>query len=343
MTHLEISLENLKYNCDNIKKKFPGYKYYMGVVKSNAYGLGNEAIKVIASIMDYLVVTDVYEARKIRELGINLPILVLEPINPSEIEDYVKYNLTATVDNEQDAMAIKDYKIKVHIKINTGMNRFGLNSKAEFNKVYNELRKSNAIVEGVYTHNYFVDNKEVTHNQIKLFKNILSDVDTTEIPIIHVYQSQSLVELEFDSFMNGCRVGDLMYGICAKDSLGFKSTMTLFTNVISLRHLTKNETVGYDASYKCERDEYIATIPVGYYGGITKNQIGKLLVYINDKPYKVVANAMNYSFIKVDETVKKGDTVLIYKDIKHMMNISEQTNTVPQEIMEHINTEKIYK
>ena len=94
MDKIEINLKNVVDNCRNIKDKFPGYKYYMGVVKSDAYGLGMKAIKEISKEMDYLVVGNIDEAISVRRNKIDSPILVLLPIVLSEAKKYEKYNIT---------------------------------------------------------------------------------------------------------------------------------------------------------------------------------------------------------------------------------------------------------
>lgn len=345
MEKIEINLKNLICNCRNIKSKFPGYKYYMGVVKSNAYGLGMKAIKEISKEMDYLVVGNIEEAIAIRKNKIEVPILVLLPISQSEAKKYEKYNITATLDCLDVLKKIKDYKIKIHIKLNTGMNRFGLKNKEQLKEVLSIISNGNLYLEGIYTHLYSANDKNITGNQISIFKEMIDFIDYKKIPIIHIYQSQGLVENIKIDFANGVRVGDLMYGICDKKELGFKSTFSLSCNLCSINKVEKGQTIGYDAAFKCERDEYIGIIPIGYSHGITKKQVGTN-VYIKDKEYEIIANTMNVTFIKVDNKTKLNDKVFVYKDIDHIMKLSDQLSTVPQEpmlLLQNIKKKYIYK
>lgn len=342
MDKIEINIKNVINNCKNIKDKFPGYQYYMGVVKSDAYGLGMKAIKEISKEMDYLVVGNIDEAITIRKSKIEKPILVLLPIVANEINKYKKYNITATIDNLEVLRNIKDYDIKIHIKLNTGMNRFGLKTKEELKEACNIINNSNLILEGIYTHLYSAGNTNITNNQIKLFSEFITCIDYKNIPIIHVSQSEGLVKNPKIKYTTGVRIGDLMYGICDNEQLGFKSTFSLISSIRTINKVSKGQTVGYDGTYKCENDEYIGIIPIGYSHGITKKQIGTHVI-INNKEYKIIANTMNVTFIKIDENVKINDKVYVYKDISHIMKISESINTVVQEPMLLLkNIKKVY-
>lgn len=342
MDKIEINLKNVVDNCRNIKDKFPGYKYYMGVVKSDAYGLGMKAIKEISKEMDYLVVGNIDEAISVRRSKIDSPILVLLPIVYSEAKKYEKYNITATLDSLEVLDDIKDFNIKVHLKLNTGMNRFGLSNKEEVIEACTRIKNSNLVLEGIYTHLYSAGNKEITNNQIKLFNEFVTSVDYKNIPIIHLSQSEGLVKNPKIDIATGVRVGDLMYGLCDKEELGFKSTFSLTSNLRTINKILKGQTVGYDGAFKCEEDEYIGIIPIGYSHGITKKQVGTKVI-IRNREYEIIANTMNVTFIKVDDKVKVNDKVYVYKDISHIMKLSEELNTVPQEPMLLLkNIKKVY-
>ena len=332
MSYVEINLKNIKENCQKIKKLFPQYKYYMGVVKSDAYGCGIKAIKSISKEMNYLVVANIDEAIKIRKYKINKPILVLQPIEAKDIKIYEKYNITATIDNIDVIKKINDHKINVHIKIDTGMNRFGFKEKQEFIESYNLLKKGNLKLEGIYTHLYFVDNKEITNNQIIKFKSFINLIDYNKVPIIHIAQSLGVTKYKNIEFANGIRIGDLMYGITEEKKFDLKSTFSFVSKIVSIKKVSANETVGYDANFKCKKDEVIGIIPIGYSHGLTKNHINTNVI-INNKEYPIISNTMNISFIKIDNTIKINDKVYIYNDINHIMKLSNQLNTVPQELM----------
>ena len=344
MTYIEINLKNIKENCQKIKLLFPNYKYYMGVVKSDAYGCGIKAIKEISKEMNYLVVANIDEAIKIRKYKINKPVLVLQPLEFKDINKYEKYNITATIDNFDIIKKINNYKINIHIKIDTGMNRFGFKFKEDFIKAYNLIKNSNLTLEGIYTHLYFVEDEITTNNQINKFKDFIEQIDYKNIPIIHISQSLGVTKYPKIPFTNGIRIGDLMYGLTEEKKLNLKSSFSFVSEIVSVKKINKNETVGYDASFKCIKDEIIGIIPIGYSHGLTKNHINTNVI-INNKEYPIISNTMNISFIKIDDKVKLNDRVYIYNDINHIIKLSNQLNTVPQELMTIIdkNIKKIYK
>ena len=148
---VEINLNNLKYNINRIINSIPGYKYYFGVCKADAYGHGIKAIEtIINSGCNYLAVATLDEALEIRTINNDIPILCLGIIDKEYINICSKNDITITISNLNYIKSLKkDKKLKVHIKINTGMNRLGVNNKKEFNKIYS-IAKNNFILEGLY-------------------------------------------------------------------------------------------------------------------------------------------------------------------------------------------------
>jgi len=171
-TFVNIDTTVLENNIKDIKKKYPDYKYYIGVVKADSYGHNSE--KVIKSIIEggcnYLAVSSLDEAMEIRKY-FDIPILCLGIINPKYMDICEKNNIDVTVTNIDYLKEIKNYKLNIHIKIDTGMNRIGVKDKSEFNLMIDELKTSNLNLKGIFTHIYEASNKENTINQIDKFKN----------------------------------------------------------------------------------------------------------------------------------------------------------------------------
>ena len=136
-TYANIYLNNIKDNVNKIIEKYNDYKYYIGVVKNNAYGHGIESIKyMIKGGINYLAVSSLEEALKVRELDKKIPVLILEPITLDGINIAKENNLTITIDNKEyfNKLLNNKIKIKFHLKIDSGMNRFGLKDKNELYK-----------------------------------------------------------------------------------------------------------------------------------------------------------------------------------------------------------------
>ena len=334
-TYVEINLNNIKYNVKKLIERYSKYKYYFGVVKADCYG--HDDNKVVKAIMDagcnYLVVATLDEALEIRKEFNEIPILCLGIINPKYIDICILNNITITINNYEylKKINVTNKNLKVHIKVNTGMNRLGVNNKDEFNKMYNEI-KNRFQLEGIYTHIYNPCNKNDTLKQWEVFEMITSDINLEEVPIVHVGASEATEYFAKRSYANGCRLGISMYGLVDYDNIDFKPTFSLYSEVIQINDVT-DETVGYNGAYKVNGNEKIAVVATGYADGIIRKNTGRN-VFINNKSYNIVGNiCMDMLFVKVDDSVKVGDKVVIIKDIEHIKKIAKHLDTITYEVI----------
>ena len=241
-----------------------------------------------------------------------------------------KNNITITISNLEYLKKIENKvtNIKVHIKIDTGMHRLGMNNKLEINEVYNIIMNSDKIyLEGVYSHIYEAVNKENTEKQINKFIELTENLKN--IPIVHLFASDATMLYNKPDFINGCRLGLIMYGF----GNNLKSTFKLISEVIQINKLNIDETLGYNGIYKASKEELIAVIPIGYADGIIRANTGRY-VYINNKKYKIVGNiCMDMLFVKVDNTIHVGDKVEIIKDNNHIKEIAQHLKTIEYEVI----------
>ena len=352
-TYININLNNIEYNVKKIINKYKDYKYYIGVVKADAYNHGD--IKVVETLIksgcNYLAVSSIEEAIHIRKkISNNIPILCLEntKINKSYLSKCIRYKVTITLTNLQDLNSIVKHNkkmdlssLKFHIKIDTGMNRLGFKTKDELSMVIDIFKENNLYIEGIYTHIYKASEKNITENQFKKFEEIISNIDIDKIPIIHIPQSQTLVTYEKKQYINGVRLGIIMYGFNEKN---LKSTFSVTSEVIQINNIKKGETVGYDGTYIANENEKIATVCIGYADGITRGYKNSY-VYINDKKYNIIGNiCMDMIMVKIDDSIKLYDKVVIIRDNQHIKDISSRLNTIPYEVICNISkrVEKIY-
>ena len=220
----------------------------------------------------------------------------------------------------------------MHVKINTGMNRLGVNNKKEFNAIYQMIKNSNLKLEGIYTHIYNANDNKATENQFKKFEEIVSDINLEEIPIVHLTASDATTGYVKVPYANGCRLGIAMYGLGDNKQEELLSTFSLYSEVIQINEI-ENETLGYNGGYKAEKKERIAVIPIGYADGIIRKNTGRN-VYIKDKTYNIVGNiCMDMLFIKVDDNVNIGDKVTLIKDINHIEEIAKHLDTISYEVL----------
>ena len=332
-TYANVYLNNIKNNVNKIIEKYNNYKYYIGVVKADSYGHnGYEVVKfIIDGGCNYLAVSSLDEALEIREY-FDIPILCLGIINSKYISICEENNIDVTVTNLDYLKEIKGKNTNIHIKVDTGMNRLGVKEKKEFNSMIELIKESDLKLKGIYTHIYNASNKGAVDKQINVFKNITSDVDLNKIDIVHIPQSDTLINHPKIDFCNGCRLGIIMYGLTNND-LELKNTIELVSEIIEIKKLKKGDTVSYNGTYEASEDEIIGIVSIGYADGVNRHLKGSY-VYINNKKYEIIGNiCMDMLMVKIDESVKLNDTVYVYKDIEHIKVLSEYLDTIPYELI----------
>lgn len=342
-TYAKINLDNIKNNVKTIINSFNNYKYYIGVVKADTYG--HNSSEVVKSIIDggcnYLAVSSLDEALEIRK-DFSIPILCLGIIDSKYIDICIENNIDITIPSINYFREIKDKKVTCHIKIDTGMNRLGIKEKYELEEIINT--PSNITIKGIYTHIYEATNKENTNKQITKFKELTSDIDLNSIEIVHIAQSDTLINYPKIDFCNGCRLGIIMYGL-TDSNLKLLDTIELCSEIIDIKHLKKDETVSYNGTYKATEDELIGIVSIGYADGVNRHLKGAY-IYINDKKYEIIGNiCMDMLMVKIDESVNIHDKVYIYKDINHIKYLSNYLDTIPYELICNISKRvpRIYK
>ena len=345
------ALINLKYLEENIKDiiKNYSYDYYFGVVKSKAYGHGFDIIPTMEKAgINYFCVATLEEAIEVRKRTPK-PILCFGYVN-SDLDLVIKNDITLSITSyEHFQELIKlNKRIKVHIKINSGMNRFGIKDKNELKEIVDKLNKSNFILEGIYTHLATSGvNDPYYDKQIENFMEITSLINIYEIPIIHIFNSLGLARHNKLPFTNGVRLGLMMYGFNYRlsisrltelkrkiikknisptlfdNNLNLKKVLSLHSEVVNINKVHANEFVGYGAKYIEKEDGFIAVIPIGHADGIT-NAYKKVM--INNKQYNIVAICMDYIMVKVDENVKLHDQVDILNEILTISKMAKSDN-----------------
>ena len=330
-TYAEIDLNNLKYNVNYLVNKLNNYQHHIAVVKADCYS--HYDIKTINAIIsggiNFLAVATIEEAINIRKYNKKIPILCLGYVYSEDIKFCAKNNISVTINSLETALSIKNYKnLKVHIKLNTNMNRLGINNTKDFDETIKILNTKNIFIEGIYTHVYNDKSKKDTLNQVDLFKKITQNYDLTKVPFVHMGASNFCLNYDKPEFVNTARFGIAMYGLENKD---LKSTFSLYSHIIQINEV--DGTVGYGARYKTNGKELIAVVPIGYADGIIRANTGRY-VYINNKKYPIVGNiCMDMLFVKVDKSVKLNDQVVLIKDNNHINYIAKYLNTISYEVI----------
>ncbi len=354
-TYIEVNIDNLQNNVKEIIGKYPEYKYYFGVVKGNAYGHSDKIAKyLVESGINYLAVSSLEEGISIRNDGVTIPILCLEPIQIEYISKCIQNNITITVHSYEYFKQLVSQEIekplKVHIKVDTGLCRLGLDNKEKIKQVVEELReKHNIILEGIFTHFATDGIYDVSwDNQYAKFQELTAEIDLSQIPIVHLGRSQTLLNHEKIPFANGIRLGIILYGYnttpktlpndfinrlrkwkrayynkknhisptITNIDINLKTAFSLYSEVMQVKQIKKGSFVGYGRIYEAQEDMYVAIIPIGYADGFSRKNKGRQVV-INGKRYSLIGEInMGMVIAKVDQTVHEKDKVtLIGEDI----------------------------
>ena len=372
-TYVEINIDNLKNNVKNIINYYNNYKYYFGVVKGNCYGHGTTYVinELIESGVNYLAVSSLEEALEVRKINKKIPILLLEPIRLEYIDVCIKNNITITIHDYLYAKELINKKInkklKIHLKIDSGMNRLGFKEKEKLNEIYKELKENENIeIEGIFTHfaTLGINDKE-WDKQLEKFKEITSDINLKEIPIVHLYKSAAFINHPKLDFANGIRIGIAMYGYYTSPVINkkglknklrafkralnkrinnvsktttelpieLKPAFKMYSEIIQIKKINPGEFVGYGAMYRAKGNELIGIIPVGYDDGIFRKSKGRF-VTINNKRYQLVGDiGMGMCAVKIDNTVNMYDKVTLIGDKVTIKEIALHNETSIYEIM----------
>ena len=334
-TYVEVNLTALEHNIKQLVARYANYEHHFAVVKADCYGHGAIPCTEVAikAGCDYLCVASLDEAIELRNHFGEIPILCLGIIDQAFLQDCVENDITITLSNlEYIRNMPKDLGIKAHIKINTGMNRLGLSSREELSEAFKLLKGSSVNLEGIYTHIYQADDRDKTEAQFAKFEEVIRDCDLSQFKYIHIGASDATEFFEKRPYTNACRLGISMYGLVDYPDAEFESTFKLMSKVIQINEVSGG-TLGYNGTYEIGENERIAVIPVGYADGIIRKNKGRD-VYINGKAHPIIGNiCMDMLFVKVDKSVKVGDSVEIIRDIEHIKQIAKHLDTITYEVI----------
>lgn len=345
-----VNENNIANNVKIIKKLVSPAKV-MVVVKANAYGLGSVKVSeiVLNAGADALGVANAQEGIILRNNNIKAPILILSPIFK---EDYVKVinnSLTPTFFTYKDSYnfneTCKDLNktSNIHIKLDTGMNRIGFkvtNIESDVNTVIKDIIKisdlSNIKIEGMFTQfasSY--SNNEFTNLQLKLYNKVITQLHQLSIiiPIKHVSNSGAVIK-QPQLNMDMVRCGIMVYGMSPASntqsvnelkSLGIKQVFEVMSRIAQVKTVKKGEGIGYSQSFIAPYDMQIATAPVGYADGLSRQLSNKGNVIINGVRCNIVGSiCMDQFMIDVTQTsAKVGDKITVIGNNGSYTNLAE--------------------
>ena len=329
-TWCDVSLDNLKYNIEQIKSKVDENVMLCGIVKANAYGHGVEEIAsvLVEQGFDYLAVAFIDEAVELRLCGFEQPVLILGNTPKDTTYQVVEYNITASVYDTDTAKALsceavkQNKSVKIHLKIDTGMGRIGFVPNLQTVSDIIEISKlPNIEIEGIFTHFACADceDRKMTLEQYNRFISLVDELEKAgvKIPIKHCCNSAGIVNYP-EMHLDMVRAGIILYGMYPSDigyDIDLKPLMNFKSSVINIKTVKAGETISYGATYTTKSEMKIATIAVGYADGYSRllSNCGRVLV--NGQFADIVGRiCMDQCMIDVTNVhnISIGDEVILF-------------------------------
>ncbi|GAA7555030.1 alanine racemase [Helicobacter pylori] len=369
---VEVNSASLRHNFSAVKSVVPKDTHIMAVVKANAYGAG--AIKASEIFLqegaNYLGVATLDEALELRSHFSKTPILILGYSPNANASMLIDNDLSAMIFSLEQAevfsqMALKSQKrLKVHLKIDTGMHRLGLEPNFKSIEIIKKIRALKGLeIEGIFTHLGNADAKIKTHakNQMKAFNAFLEQLlnQKIEFQYRHAYNSAGILSLcngNENRLLNLYRPGIMLYGFYPSN--GMKETCpTILKNVISLkaqivqiRSVKKGEFIGYGEHFYTNEETLVGVLALGYADGLMRTLGNRIQVAINNQLAPLIGKVcMDQCFVKLNNIeAKEGDEVILFGDKSAKANdaseIAALLNTIPYETISTLSKrlERVY-
>ena len=373
-------LVNLKINNSSIKKNLEKIrsinKNVICVIKDDAYGLKIEKILpvLIKNNCNYFAVAYLEEAVKVYKILKNFKnlnkknncnVMTLNYVEPKKLEVAIKNGIEITIFSKKqfyDYIDIlnnfkKNICLKIHIKINSGMNRLGFDENEVF-EIIKEIKKINSEflknkkfkleIISIFSHISEAENETETEKQVKKFEKILKIFDDNEIKYkyIHLQASPLLFKYEKKYNYDFCRVGMAIYGLEPLSyDIGLESAILVESKIINIRDVKKGEKVSYGNKGILKRDSKVGIVAIGYAHGLPKqieNKKNCAYVLVNDKKANILGEiCMDMIFIDLTDIqdIKIGDKVLIVGNKKSWKNkitlrqMAKWANTIQDDVL----------
>jgi alanine racemase len=343
-TWADVDLGAIEYNYIQVKRLVGKDVMLMVVVKANAYGHGTVEISQVLEKMgvNYLGVATTDEAVRLRDHGIKTPILILGSILPEEVKIAKDRDIAITLCSYEILNEIRrlakgeepgDPRIKVHIKIDTGMGRIGIWHE-EALKFVKEVANEKCInLEGIYTHFSSAGRDEFfTNYQIESFERLLAAIEKSWIKISLKHAANSIATVDFKrSYLNLVRPGLIIYGMYPKHTfpklIKLKPAMSLKTKIVFIKDIPPGRSISYGRTFISQKPTKIATLPIGYADGYNRGVSNKAQVLVRGQFAPIVGKVtMDQALVDVGHIkgVKTGDeVVLIGKQGRHEIRVEK--------------------
>lgn len=355
-TYAIVDLSRLRANLDAIRAHVTPARV-MVTLKANAYGHGLEAIaRALASRADAFGVALVEEGIALRRLGIENPILVMGGIWTRQIPLFLEHGLTLTVPSLarlrdiEEAAAARNAAARVHLKIDTGMERIGVHHYHAEELLEAAARSTHIEVEGIYSHFASADADDLTdaRRQLARFEEVLSFYERRSLPRPerHMANSAALLRMA-ESHMDIVRVGILLYGVYpspgAPRTVEVRPALSWRSRVVYFKVVEAGSPVSYGGTWSSDQRVRVVTVPVGYGDGYFRSMSDKAEVLLRGKRHPQVGRiCMDQMMVNIEwGTGYNGDEVVLIGEQGAeritVEELAEWAGTVPWEILTAIN------
>ena len=357
-TQVIVDLDALAANFEAIRARVAPAKV-MPILKANAYGHGLVPVgRLMASLgADYLGVAVLEEGILLRRAGIRTPILVLGGIWGSQIPLFLKYDLTLTassieklekIDQAAEAAGVT---ARVHLKIDTGMERIGVHDYSAEGFLETALRCRHIRVEGIFSHFANADAADLTSARLQLerFHEVLRFYErrSLPLPLRHMANSAAILQLPEATF-DMVRPGIMLYGVYPSDevrrTVAVQPALTWKTRVVYFKVTQPGRPISYGWTWAPKKQTRIVTLPVGYGDGYFRAMSNKAQVLIRQRRYPQVGRiCMDQMMVNIGwETAYNGDEVVLIgqqgDERITVEDLAAWAGTIPYEVLTNINT-----
>lgn len=365
----EINTKSLSDNIRNLKRLLKGSVRFMAVVKADAYGHGavETALQAVDAGADALGVARLGEALELRHAGIDVPVLIFGKTRPSQAARLVEYSLTQTVCGYREAADFSararamGHRLRVHIKMDTGMGRLGILASDGKNGLNREACRDAAVdeicaicrldrlaCEGIYTHFAAADDadKTLTVQQLDLFEDIVARLEKKGVrfAIRHAANSAALIDMP-ETHLDMVRAGISIYGYYPSTSVDHESVrlipaMTLKSRIVHLKTVGPGFAVSYGATARTDKKTTIATVAIGYADGLSRglSSIGKMT--LRGRVVPIIGRVcMDATMLETGDVpdAAVGDEVTIFGNPENGVlsadQLADQTGTISYEVL----------
>ncbi|KAB2951835.1 alanine racemase [Heliorestis acidaminivorans] len=338
----EIKLENFAHNIRSLKKLTTAGTKFFAVLKADGYGHGAVPLAKVAvqEAVDGFVVAILDEALALRKASVKLPVLILGYTTPDKVSVIIEEELTQAIFTRKAAEELSTAavrigkKVKVHLKVDTGMGRVGFPAIGSLEDLKAVAKLPGLEVEGLFSHFATADeeDKSYAYHQLESFFNIVRQLEKEGLcfPMHHMANSAALLEIPQAHF-NAVRAGLAIYGhypsVDSENKVDLLPLMTLKARIVQIKKVPAQSPISYGCTYRCPSATRLATVPLGYADGVPRILSGKIKAYGKESIISQVGRICmdQMVFDIADAPLEEGDEIVLFGHQQGKKSVPELT------------------